>query len=141
MIEAIISGLVGSYLVSRLFPLVKPKKKSQFDTIPFDELKARNNWIEIAANTVVGAGLVAMFVAMQIFGLDHNPWRVGFYLCFPFTMFILFVAAVTMKGGFIRFREFWRYHELSQRTRLALLLSILIPIATVGAMSAFEVFG
>jgi hypothetical protein len=84
-----------------------------------------------------------MFVGLEIVGMSpdvcQDVWRIVGVFCFRLALTLLFVGAVTLPKGIRRFREFWRFHELKHRTRLALLLSMYVPFAAVGLFSAFKV--
>jgi hypothetical protein len=139
MIDGILRGLFVGFLSDRLAKLVPPKK-SDFDQIPYDELKRRNNWIELGGSFILIGSLLLIWLWLVNIGLNHDPWRIGFLFCFLLTLTHFFVTIVTLPKGLKRFSEFWRYHELKHRTRLALLLCLEIPFSIVGVISAFEVF-
>jgi hypothetical protein len=151
MIDEIITGLAGGYLSDRLFKLIPPKKNSEFDCIRWEQLRSRNNWIEICGSVIFLGGWVAIPVFYYAGAAAHNEikdgvvllrtgWQIGFWLCFPVFLVLLFVAIVTLWQGFTRFREYWRFHELKHRTRLAALLALYIPSAALGVISAFMLF-
>jgi hypothetical protein len=152
MINAIIEGLIGGYLFDRALRFIPPKKMSPFDSISWDQLKARNNWIENCNAAIFVGGLVAIYVFFCVDAAAHNKiqsdgvivlgngWIVVFWFCFPVFLNFLFIGIVMLPQGFTRFREYWRYHELKNRIRLAVLLSIYIPWAALGAISAVMLF-
>jgi hypothetical protein len=53
---------------------------------------------------------------------------------------LLFVGVVTLPNGWERFHEFWRYHELKHRIRLALLLCMYTPVVVLGIVSVLKAF-
>jgi len=139
MIDEILAGLVGGFLSDRALRLVRPKKKSEFDSIPIDELRRRNNWIDIGGSLIGGGALVLIWFGLVSTTSNATAWRVGLLFCFPVSLTLFFVCVVTLPKGIKRFREFWRYHELKHRTRLAVMLSLYIPFAALGLVSAFKI--
>ena len=139
MIDDILSGLLGGYLADRLARQVRPKRTSDFDHMSIDELGLRNNWIDVAG-TLIGVGSFCLMFLLLVNLGPPDVWRLGLVFCFPATLQLLFVCIVTLPKGTGRLREFWRFHELKHRIRLALLLSMYIPLAAIGAISAFKVF-
>jgi predicted membrane channel-forming protein YqfA (hemolysin III family) len=139
MIDDILTGLLGGYVADRLARRVRPKKTSEFDSVPIDELRLRNNWIEVTGSLIFGGGLFLMLLCMAGIGLNGDVWRLGVFFCFPMTLTLFSVCLAMLPRGIKRFREFWRFHELKHGTRLALLLSMYVPFAAIGLVSAFKV--
>jgi hypothetical protein len=111
--------------------------RSIFDSMTFDELQVRNRWIEYGGLTVTLATLILAWGLMVAVGLQHNLWRVGFMLGMPYAAMFAFVSAATLPSGIRRFREYWR---LKQRIRLAVLLTVYVPPAVIGVVSAVYSF-
>ena len=137
MIDAVIEGLIGGYLGDRLLKLIPPKKKSAFDALSWDELRRRNGWIETAGLVVFGCTFLGFFVLFLAFG-TNDAWQAGAVMGLPFFVLFLFIGLVTLKSGWTRFREYWRYHELKHRIRLAVLLSLYIPSTALGLVCMFK---
>jgi hypothetical protein len=140
MIDDIVIGFLGAALGKRLLQVFRPKKRSIFDSMTFDELQVRNRWIEYGGMTVTLATLILAWGLMVAVGLQHNLWRVGFMLGMPYAAMFAFVSAATLPSGIRRFREYWRFHELKQRIRLAVLLTLYVPPAVLGLVSAVYSF-
>jgi hypothetical protein len=140
MIGEIIEGLLSGYLFDRLLRRIPPKTMSSADSRSFDELRRRNNWIEVVANITSIASFVLVFSVFMATGLNHNAWRIGVMFFFPFTLATLVVCVLTLPFGLTRFREFWRFHELKHRIRLAVLLSLYLPFTAIGAVSLLKAF-
>lgn len=140
MVDEIFCGLIGGTLGDLLAKLAPPRKTSEFDNIPYEDLRRRNNWIDLSSIPVFWGTLIIIFALLVNIGTNHNWWRAGFLFFFPFTIMILFICLVTLPKGVRRFREFWRFHELRQRTRLAVLLSLYVPLAVFGMVSALKSF-
>ena len=134
----ILQGLLSGYFGDRLAKLVRPRKTSEFDVIPIDELRKRNNWIDVAANFILAGGFLLLFAVNLILGLNGNLWRVGFWFCFPVTLAFIFFAIATLPKGLRRYREFWRFHELKHRIHRALSLCLFVPLALLGLVSAIK---
>jgi hypothetical protein len=141
MIDDFLTGFFGGYLAdrlaSRLFP---PKPTSQFDCISREELRRRNLWIEVAGTVIWPTVMLLIFIGLMTFGLNQSAWRIGLLFCFPITVTLVFVCAVTLPRGLSRFREFWRYHELKNGVRLRALLALYIPLAILGFVSLLRSF-
>jgi len=135
MIGDILTGLLSGYLTDRLLKLVPPKRTSQFDYLSPDELRSRNNWIEIAANVTFATSFGLTSLYFISFGLNHNLWSIGVWFCFPITLMFLFICLVTLPKGVRRFREFWRFHELKHRIRSVLILILYAPFVLLGMVS------
>jgi hypothetical protein len=79
MIDDIIIGFLGAALGQRLLQVFRPKKRSIFDSMTFDELQVRNRWIEYGGLTVTLATLILAWGLMVAVGLQHNLG--GWVLC------------------------------------------------------------
>jgi hypothetical protein len=140
MIDDILTGLISGYVADRLARLVPPKATSRFDSMTYSELRARNHWIEMTGTVILVGSFLLIFTYLLAFGLNQNPWRLGLVFGLPITMAILFACAVTLPRGILRCREYWRYHEIKNKIRLALLFSLYIPFALLGVVSVFKSF-
>jgi hypothetical protein len=140
MIDDIVTGLIGGLLGERLKTLARPRKTSAFDSIPAKTLKQRNNWIDVAGRFIYVGSYFVFFAGLLYFGLGGNLWRVALVFFFPETLALVFVGAATLPHGIKRWHEFWRFHEIKQRSHLYLLLALYIPMGLLGLVSAIMVF-
>jgi hypothetical protein len=138
IVRGALTGLLGGYVGNKLLRLVPPKRSSKFDNRPLSEMRARNNRIDNVGTLIIGGGYVILSIWIINFW-KHDLWQIGIVFGFPVALTLAFVCVVTLPMGVDRFREFWRFHELKHKTRLALLMSLYLIFAVIGVVSMYMV--
>ena len=137
---------IGTAIVQLLFEwlakFVPPRATSRFDHISRDELRQRNNWIDITGIVILVASPVCLFLAFVVFpafGQRCGAWALGLLFGFPAILSMLFIGVATLPQGFERLQEFWRFREVKTNLHVAVLLTLYGAFAILGVVSAFEI--
>lgn len=137
MWDVVFSAVVGSSFPKLLGKLAPPRRRSEFDAMPFDELRRRNHWIYKVGFAIAGASLVIPTLFYTIGGAPIQDWRplcigLGMAGIFP----SLFATLVTLLKGPRRFFEFWRFYELHEKIRLEVLVSMNLGVGILCLLAA-----
>jgi hypothetical protein len=125
--------------VARLWgQLAPPEAMSEFDRMPPDQLKRRNNWIDMISTILCLTGVCAPLLLYMQGVSKHNPWPVGLAFGLMVILPMSFVLSATLPRGMSRLREFARFYELKYRIRIKGLLFVYVPFAILGVVSAIE---
>jgi hypothetical protein len=124
-----------TFLWGRVFP---PKSESQFNFMAKEELKRRNNWIDLL---MIPFSLLGFIAPMFLFKeqLNANNWRV---LGLSFGLMVLLPVAilmvVTLPLGINRLNEFLRFYELKYKIGMMGIGVVYIPFATLGLYCLYQ---
>ena len=124
-------------IVCQSFP---PSLKSEFKSVPFEELKRRNGWIYKSCYLISLLALCSPlgFYAAGISVHNPAPFALGFVLAGILP--VALACGITLPSGLRRSHESWHYYEMRQEIRLRVALTFNLAVGAVGLLLAYVFF-
>lgn len=134
-----VAAAIGTPLLMKLWgKLSPPGQLPGCDQYSPEELRRRNNWIDLVGVVLSLSGICFPLFLYAKGVSKRNPWPVGLGFGLMVILPTAFFALVTLPKGRGRFREFWRFYELKYGIGLKGLTVVCVPLACVGLVSAYE---
>jgi hypothetical protein len=110
-------------------------------TQEFDELKRRNNWIDLVGCGLFLLVLISPLVVFREYlepGNALGGWALGFGFGWAVILPIFWYTIATLPFGKLRFYEFWFYYQIKYEIGIKGILTVYIPSSILGIISAYK---
>jgi hypothetical protein len=106
----------------------------------YEVLRPQFRWLELASQLAALSGIIGSVTLLIALRAANTPWILGVAFGWAVLTPVLLVAAFTLPRGFICWREFWRFYELTYRTSLRFFAPLYIALCALGIISTAVLF-
>jgi hypothetical protein len=131
LFAAIVLTPIAMRVLARTFP-ARPGEPTEYES-----LRQHYRWLEIASQVAALAGIIGSIAFLILLRVGNTPWIVGAGFGWLVLAPVLVIAAFTLPRGVARWREFWRFYELTYHVSLRLLAPIYVILCALGIVSTF----
>jgi hypothetical protein len=101
----------------------------------YESLRQQYRWLELGSQLAALGGIIGAIGLLILSHVGNTPWIIGVGFGWLVLAPILVIAAFTLPRGVARWREFWRFYELTYHISLRFLAPIYVALCALGIVS------
>jgi hypothetical protein len=100
-----------------------------------ESLRRQYRRLELGSQLAALAGIIGLIALLILFHVGNTPWIVGAGFGWLVLAPVLLIAAFTLPRGVARWRDFWRFYELTYHVSLRFLAPLYVALCALGIVS------